>query len=179
MSAAIYARKSTDQSGVSDEQRSVARQIGHARASATRKGWTVRDQHVTSTRDSRAEFEQAARPPAAALGAQALAGIIVSELSRLSRHGRHAQFLKELARAGVRVFCHQDDRAISLETPGDTLVTTINAWNDSRARRESSVRTYEPMARKARAAHVTGGRVFGYPRRVHRGWVNASDYSFP
>jgi hypothetical protein len=30
MKAAIYARKSTDQSGVNDEQRSVARQVEHA-----------------------------------------------------------------------------------------------------------------------------------------------------
>jgi DNA invertase Pin-like site-specific DNA recombinase len=41
MTAAIYARKSTDQSGVSDEQRSVARQVEHARAYAARKGWQV------------------------------------------------------------------------------------------------------------------------------------------
>jgi DNA invertase Pin-like site-specific DNA recombinase len=38
MTAAIYARKSTDQSGVSVEQRSVARQVEHARAYAARKG---------------------------------------------------------------------------------------------------------------------------------------------
>jgi hypothetical protein len=31
MIAAIYARKSTEQSGVADEQKSVARQIEHAR----------------------------------------------------------------------------------------------------------------------------------------------------
>jgi DNA invertase Pin-like site-specific DNA recombinase len=37
--AAIYARKSTDQTGVADEQKSVARQIDHARQYATRKGW--------------------------------------------------------------------------------------------------------------------------------------------
>ena len=46
MLAAIYARKSTDQSGVSDEQLSVARQIDHGRAYAARKGWTVPDAHV-------------------------------------------------------------------------------------------------------------------------------------
>ena len=46
MIAAIYARKSTDQSGISDEQRSVARQVEHARAHATRKGWRVLDEHV-------------------------------------------------------------------------------------------------------------------------------------
>jgi site-specific DNA recombinase len=46
MTAAIYARKSTDQSGVSDDQKSVSRQAEHARAYAARKGWTVLDEHV-------------------------------------------------------------------------------------------------------------------------------------
>ena len=44
--SAIYARKSTDQSGVSDEQRSVARQVQHAKSYAARKGWQVLDEHV-------------------------------------------------------------------------------------------------------------------------------------
>jgi DNA invertase Pin-like site-specific DNA recombinase len=39
--AAIYARKSTDQTGIADDQKSVARQVDHARAYASRKGWTV------------------------------------------------------------------------------------------------------------------------------------------
>jgi hypothetical protein len=39
LAAAVYARKSTDQSRVSDEQRSIARQ--HARAYAARQGWAV------------------------------------------------------------------------------------------------------------------------------------------
>jgi len=46
MIAAIYARKSTDQSDVADEQKSVARQIDHARQYAKKKGWTVADAHV-------------------------------------------------------------------------------------------------------------------------------------
>jgi DNA invertase Pin-like site-specific DNA recombinase len=41
MIAAIYARKSTEQTGVADEDKSVARQVEHATAYATRKGWTV------------------------------------------------------------------------------------------------------------------------------------------
>lgn len=32
MIAAVYARKSTEQNGVADEQKSVSRQIDHARA---------------------------------------------------------------------------------------------------------------------------------------------------
>ena len=45
MTAAIYARKITTQD-VSDEQRSVARQVEHARAYAARKGWRVLDEQV-------------------------------------------------------------------------------------------------------------------------------------
>jgi DNA invertase Pin-like site-specific DNA recombinase len=45
MIAAIYVRKSTEQN-VSDEEKSVTRQIDQARAFAERKGWTVDDAHV-------------------------------------------------------------------------------------------------------------------------------------
>ncbi len=41
MIAAIYARKSTDQNGVSDEEKSVTRQIEHAKAYAAQKRWTA------------------------------------------------------------------------------------------------------------------------------------------
>ena len=51
MIAAIYARKSTEQTGVSDEEKSVTRQIEHAKAYATRKGWTVTDELRTRHRD--------------------------------------------------------------------------------------------------------------------------------
>jgi DNA invertase Pin-like site-specific DNA recombinase len=40
MIAAIYARKSTDQN-LPDAEKSVTRQVEHATAYATRKGWTV------------------------------------------------------------------------------------------------------------------------------------------
>ena len=46
MIAAIYARKSTEQSGVPDAEKSVARQVEHARAFAALNGWTVDDDYV-------------------------------------------------------------------------------------------------------------------------------------
>ncbi len=46
MHAAIYARKSTDQPGVSDAEKSVARQVEHARAYVAQKGWSVAEAHV-------------------------------------------------------------------------------------------------------------------------------------
>ena len=44
--AAIYCRKSTEQNGIADDAKSVARQIEHARAYAIRRGCTVVDEHV-------------------------------------------------------------------------------------------------------------------------------------
>ena len=61
MIAAIYARKSTDQTGADDEQKSVARQIEHARAYAARKGWTVdRRARLRRRRDLRAPSSRTA-----------------------------------------------------------------------------------------------------------------------
>ena len=54
MIAAIYARKCTDQTGVTDEEKSVTRQIEHATAYATRKGWTVDPRTSTTTTASAA-----------------------------------------------------------------------------------------------------------------------------
>jgi predicted transcriptional regulator len=44
--AAVYPRKSTEQAGIADEQKSVARHVEHARAYAASKGWTVLDPFV-------------------------------------------------------------------------------------------------------------------------------------
>ena len=46
MIAAIYARKSTDQSNVADEAKSVSRQVENARAYAVKKGWTIDDRFI-------------------------------------------------------------------------------------------------------------------------------------
>ena len=58
MIAANYARKSTEQHGVADEAKSVARQIALAREFAARRGWTIPDAHVyVDDGVSGAEFE--------------------------------------------------------------------------------------------------------------------------
>src|SRR5437764_635533 len=85
--AAIYARKSTEQNGVAEDQKSVARQVEQARAFAARKGWSVTDDHVyVDDGISGAEF--ASRPGyMRLLNALQARGtfnaLIVSELSRL------------------------------------------------------------------------------------------------
>jgi site-specific DNA recombinase len=167
MTAAIYCRKSTDQSGVSDEQRSVARQIEHARAYANRKGWTVADEHVyVDDGISGAEF--ANRPgflrlmnalkPRAAFHL-----LVMSEESRLGREAIETAYaLKQIVQAGVRVFFYLEDRERTLDSPTDKIMLSLTAFADELEREKARQRTYDAMQRKARAGHVTGGRVFGY-----------------
>jgi hypothetical protein len=54
MIAAIYARKSTEQHGVSDDAKSVTRQVDHARLFAKRKGWRTDEALILSTTACRA-----------------------------------------------------------------------------------------------------------------------------
>ena len=167
MIAAIYARKSTDQSGVSDEQRSVARQVEHARAYAARKGWSVLDEHVyVDDGISGAEFANRPgflrlmnalkpRPPFQVL--------VMSEESRLGREAIETAYaLKQLVQAGVRVFFYLEDRERTLDSPTDKIMLSLTAFADELEREKARQRTYDAMLRKARAGHVTGGRVFGY-----------------
>jgi len=89
MIAAIYARKSTDQTGVDESAKSVTRQIEHATAFATAKGWVVDPRHIyVDDAVSGAEWKN--RPSfkrlCAALDPKApFDVVIVSELSRIGR----------------------------------------------------------------------------------------------
>jgi site-specific DNA recombinase len=163
---AIYARKSSDQN-VSDEEKSVTRQIAHAKAYATRKGWVVDDNHVyVDDGISGAEFAKRPgflrlmnalkpRPPFQML--------VMSEESRLGRESIEVAYaLKTFAQAGVRVFLYLEDRERTLETPTDKLLMSVTAFADEVEREKARQRTYDAMVRKARAGHVTGGRVFGF-----------------
>ena len=89
MIAAIYARKSTDQSGVADDAKSVTRQVDQAKAYARAKGWAVSDDQIfVDDGISGAEF--ANRPGFmrlmnALMPKAPFDALLVSELSRLGR----------------------------------------------------------------------------------------------
>src|SRR5438093_13055660 len=127
MIAGIQARKSTDQTGVADEQKSVTRQVEHARAYAVRKGWTVLDEYVfVDDAVSGAEF--ATRPGFVRL-MRALKPyppfqiLVMAEESRLGREQVEvACALKQLAQAGVRVWLYLEDRECTLDSPTDQLL---------------------------------------------------------
>jgi site-specific DNA recombinase len=165
--AAIYARKSTDQSNVSDDAKSVARQVEHARDYAVRKGWIVEDAHVfVDDGISGAEFanrpgflrlmnELKPRPPFQVL--------VMMEESRLGRETIETAYaMKQLVQAGVRVFFYLSDRERTLDSPMDKVMLSLTAFADELEREKARQRTYDAMARIAKAGHVTGGAVFGY-----------------
>ena len=167
MIAAIYARKSTDQSGVSDEQKSVARQVEHATAYAEQHGWMVVAEHI-HVDDGISGAEFANRPGFLrlmnALKPKAPFDVLImSEESRLGREAIETAYaLKQLIQAGVRVFFYLEDHERTLDSPTDKLLMSVTAFADELEREKARQRTYDAMRRKAKAGHVTGGRVFGY-----------------
>jgi site-specific DNA recombinase len=167
MIAAIYARKSTEQTGTAEEAKSVTRQIDHARAYAAMKGWTVAEAHVyVDDGISGAEFAKRSglvrlinaltpRPPFQVL--------VMSEESRLGREQiETAYLLKQLITAGVRVFYYLEDRERTLDSPTEKLLLSVATFADEMERVKARARTRDAMVRKARAGHVTAGRKYGY-----------------
>ncbi len=167
MIAAIYARKSTEQNGVADDQKSIARQVEHARQYAERKGWTV-DADCVFVDDGISGAEFANRPGFLRLmnavkPRAPFQVLVMSEESRLGREAIETAYaLKELVTAGVRVFFYLEDRERTLDSPMDKVMLSLTAFADELEREKARQRTYDAMLRKARAGHVTGGRVFGY-----------------
>ncbi len=186
MIAAIYVRKSTEQTGVADDQKSVARQVEHARAYAQRKGWTVADEHVYMD-DGISGAEFANRPGFIRLmnalkPRPAFQVLVMSEESRLGREAIETAYaLKQIVTAGVRVFFYMEDRERTLNSPMEKAMLAIQAMSDELEREKARQRVYDAMSRKARASHVTGGQCFGYRNvdvtapgsdgRMHRQYV--------
>lgn len=89
--------------------------------------------------------------------------LVMSEESRLGREAIETAYaLKQLVQASVRVFFYMEDRERTLHSPTDKIMMSLTAFADELEREKGRQRTYDAMLRKARAGHVTGGRVFGY-----------------
>ncbi len=168
MIAAIYARKSTEQHGTDADATSVARQIENAHTFAKAKGWTVADAHVyTDDAVSGAETRKlvnrqrlldaiGVRPPFDVL--------IMRDASRFSRRDGDEAFseLKGLAKAGVAVWFYQDGTPFTFGDFASNVAGLMRGEMNAEYRRSIAKWTREAMLRKAKAGHVTGGRVFGY-----------------
>jgi site-specific DNA recombinase len=167
MRAAIYARKSTEQSGLGDEARSVARQEAQARTFAARHGWVIAEDHVY--RDdgiSGAEFLKrpgflrmmnalSPRPPFQVL--------IMSEESRLGRARIETEYnLKQIIDAGVRVFYYLDGREARLDDATSSFLESVRLYAAEVEREKGSQRTKDALLQRAKAGYVASGKVYGY-----------------
>src|SRR5215510_11243308 len=167
MIAALYCRKSTDDSDRNAEARSTRRQIESATAYAERKGWTVDPRYIfVDENTSGAEWKH--RPGfnalLAALDPRPPFGVvIVSELSRIGRDTvRTPAAVMRIEEAGVEIRSYLSDAPISLADETSEIHTIFNSLAASFERRRARQRTYDALRRRAEAGAVTGGRVFGY-----------------
>lgn len=162
--AAIYARKSTDDSDRDDANKSVTRQVEHARAYAKSKGWTVDDEHIyIDDGISGAEYQQ--RPGFLRLmnNLKHFGALVMSESSRLGRDlTRNAAFTVEVIESGVRIFYYLTDEEERADTPEQRIMVTLRSNASEVERQKASQRSRDALERKARSGFNTGGCVFGY-----------------
>ena len=165
---AIYSRKSSAQH-VSDDARSVVRQIENAKKFAAAQGWRVDDRHVfcddgisgaetTKLRGKQRLLELAASP------ACPFDIVILQAPDRFSRRsGAEALVeLKQLARR-CEVWFYADGRRFDHEdTFQNNTLGFLQGEFAAEFRRAIARKTREAMVKKAEAGHVCGGKVFGY-----------------
>ena len=166
--AAIYARRSTAQAGVRDDERSVTRQVDQARAYAAQKGWTVADDHVyvddaVSGAETRKLVNRQRLLDTIRAGAP-FQVLVLRDTSRFSRRDGDEVFgeLKAIDRAGVQVWFYQDGTPFTHGTFGANVVGFVKAEAAADYRRQISAWTRAALEQKARKGYVTGGRCFGY-----------------
>ena len=89
--------------------------------------------------------------------------LIMSEESRLGREAIETAYaLKQTMDAGVSVFFYLEDRERKLDSAMDKVMLSLVNYASETERERAKQRTYDAMLRKAKAGHVTGGKVFGY-----------------
>jgi site-specific DNA recombinase len=168
MTAALYARKSNEQTGVADEAKSVTRQVEHAKAYAVKKGWTVADEHVyVDDGVSGALFGD--RRPGLARLLNALRPrppfqvLVMSQDDRLGRQRIETEWtLKQLTDAGVRVFYYLDDREAKLDDTTGSFIEAVRLYASQMEREKTRQRTLDALRRRAARGMIATGRVFGY-----------------
>jgi site-specific DNA recombinase len=164
LKAAIYARKSTDDSDRSEDNKSVTRQVEHARRYAEAKGWAVDPAHVyVDDGVSGAEFRN--RPGLLRMlnNLKAFDVIVMSELSRLGRDMVHTTYaLDNIKSHGVRVFFYLTDEEIKFDSAMDRFMLSAVSLAAELEREKASHRSRDALLRKAEKGYCTGGRVFGY-----------------
>ena len=167
MIAAIYARKSTGQN-VAEDAKSVTRQVENAKAFAAKQGWTVDDRFIfvddgISGAETRRLVEKQRMLDLIRDGAP-FDVVVMQAQDRFSRRdGAEAVLeLRSMARSGVEVWFYTDGQRFGFGTFASNLKGFVDSEFAAEFRRNIASKTHEAMVRRAKAGHVTGGKVFGY-----------------
>ena len=162
--AAIYARKSTDDSDRNIENKSVTRQVDRARAYAEAKGWQVSDEHIyVDDGISGAEYKR--RPGLLRMlnHLKQFDVVLMSELSRLGREQtQNAHFLAEIYGKGRKVFFYLTDEELRFKTAVEKFMVGAVSFGAELEREKASQRSRDALERKASKGFNAGGACFGY-----------------
>lgn len=165
MDAAIYARKSTEQNGVADEAKSVARQVAGARAFIAGKGWELHEAHIYvddgisgALFEGRPEFQRMLRD--AEIGA--FEAIVFFDLDRFGRNGKRSMDVLYQLTEHIEVWDYSTNRRLDLDSLEGEMTTFMHTRFAQQFREQIRKHTRAAMRRKAEEGFVAGGRVFGY-----------------
>lgn len=163
MIAAIYARKSTEQN-VSEDAKSVTRQIEHARAFGEEKGWTILEEYVDDGVSGALATKLTGRARMLAAAAdEKFAVLIVRDVDRLSRNDEELPgLIYSLRDSGVEVWSYTDRMRVDTRTAMSRGMLSLKATFAAAEREAAQVRTREAMRSKAARGHVAGGICYGY-----------------
>jgi site-specific DNA recombinase len=168
MITAIYARKSTEQN-VSEDAKSVTRQITLARAFAEAHGWIVAEAQVYSDEGiSGAEFDDR-RPDLARLLAalkqrpRPFDVLVMMGESRLGRdQWRTGYLLAQIKDAGLALWYYQAKRHANLADATGQFMENVYGYAAQMEREKAQARSREDGRARAGKGYAAGGVVFGY-----------------
>jgi site-specific DNA recombinase len=163
--AAVYARKSTDDSDRDPENKSVTRQRDNAHAYAKSRGWIVDDDHVFMD-DGISGAEFGSRRPGLLRLLNHLRDFDVVVMSELSRLGRDqvlvSKTLADIEAAGVHVHFYLTREELRFDSAIDRFLVSALAFGAELEREKASERSRDALERKAQKGYNTGGCVYGY-----------------
>ncbi len=163
MIACLYARKSTEQH-VSDDAKSVTRQLELGRAFAQEKGWAVAAEYADDGVSGALGTKLTDRARMLAAAAEEKFGVlIVRDLDRLSRNDEELpSLIYSLRDCGVEIWCYADRSCVDTRTALNRGMLSMRATFAAAEREAGQQRTREAMRSKAAQGHVAGGMVYGY-----------------
>jgi DNA invertase Pin-like site-specific DNA recombinase len=156
MRAAVYARKSTEDSAAV----SVTRQVEHAREFAEKRGYTVEGAHVfIDDGVSGAEFRD--RPGLLRLlnlvsaSPRPFDAVVMAEASRLGRDRLRTELVaRDLHEAGIKLLYYLTGEEERLDTPEGRFILAARSFAAELERAKAKERTRDAhMARAQRAGH--------------------------